>query len=112
MFLGTMQKQPGETLPVDIDYSAVIAGRVADSISLFEVRAPAGMQLASQDVSLQNKVAQLYVSGGTSGQTYLWTVIADITIGGRLTRVEDEFQVIVNEITSPADMRAVWPVMA
>lgn len=111
MFLGTMQKQPGEKLPVDIDYSAVIAGRAADSIVLFEVRVPTGMQLESQDVSVPNKAAQLYISGGSDGQTYAWTVVADITMGGRLTRVEDEFQVIVKEINSLAVVAPIWPVM-
>lgn len=100
MFLGTMQKQPGEKLPVDIDYSAVIAGRAADSIVLFEVRVPTGMQLESQDVSVPNKAAQLYIAGGSDGQVYSWTVVADITMGGRLTRVEDEFSVVVSEVSA------------
>lgn len=93
--IGTITKQPREILPVDISYADVIGSRTATSI-VQSVTVPSGMTMASEQVSGQ--VLQVYVSGGTDGVIYRWTVLTDITIGGRVTRVEDEFDVAVVEV--------------
>lgn len=93
--IGSFDKQPREQLPVDIDYSEVIAGRTVTSI-VPTVEVPAGMTKVSHQVS--GETLQIYVSGGTSGQSYRWVVLTDITISGNLTRVEDEFDVVVLEV--------------
>lgn len=99
MFLGTVTKQPNEIIPVDIDYSKVIGSRVASSITL-TVTAPSGMALESAEADSVDQFGQVFVSGGTSGTSYAWTVVADIVIAGKTTRVEDEFSVVVQEITA------------
>jgi hypothetical protein len=98
-FLGSTNKQPREKLPIDISYALVIGDRAADSIAL-TIETPTGMVLESSSTDAAGKLAQLFVSGGTSGTTYHWTVLADITIGGKVTRVEDEFSVAVSEVNS------------
>jgi hypothetical protein len=95
--IGSLDKQPREILPVDISYADVIGGRMVTSI-VPTVEVPAGMTLVSQTLDLEGSVLQLYVSGGTTGNAYRWTALADITIGGRVTRVEDEFDVVVLEV--------------
>lgn len=92
--LGTLTKQPSEELPVDISYASVIGERAVESLTI-AVTAPSGMTLVSSDST--SSACQLYVGGGTDGVTYKWTVFATITIGGKLTKVEDEFNVIVEE---------------
>ena len=88
-------KQPGETLPVDIIYDDVINGRTYTSITP-TVSTPSGITLVSQQLS--GTVLQLYVAGGTGGQSYKWTISTAIVIGGRTTVVEDEFFTIVEEV--------------
>ena len=94
--IGSFTKQPSEKLPVDIDYSEVIAGRPVDSISAVINTTPAGMTKDSDAFS--GEMLQIYLSGGVDGNAYRWTVVTDITIGGKLTRVEDEFDVVVEEV--------------
>lgn len=93
--IGAFTKQPREILPADISYAAVIGARTATSITC-TVEVPAGMTAVSQIVS--GTTLQIYVSGGATAQTYRWVVLADIVIGGRTTRVEDEFDVVVLEV--------------
>jgi len=92
--IGTINKQPREILPVDIDYAKVIGSRTVDSITP-TIETPTGMTLASSSVT--GSVVQLYISGGTTGNTYKWTLLTDIVIGGKTSRLEDEFTVIVEE---------------
>lgn len=100
MYLGSMPKQPGEKLPVDIDYSRVIGCEVTASSIALTVTAPSGMALDATTTSAADKRGQLWISGGTDGNSYSWTVVADIVIGGRTVRVEDEFLVEVAEVTA------------
>lgn len=93
--IGSFDKQPREILPLDISYADVLGGRTASSI-VATVEVPAGMTLVSQQVA--GSTLQLYVSGGTTANSYRWTVLTDITIVGRVTRVEDEFDVVVLEV--------------
>lgn len=96
--IGSFSKQPRETIPVDVDYSDVIgSGRTASLIAP-TIEAPAGMTLVSSIVS--GTTAQLYITGGTAGASYCWTLLTDLTIGGKVTRVEDEFHVTVQDVTS------------
>lgn len=93
--IGSMVKQPGEKLPVDISYADVIGDRTATSITP-TITVPVGMVKDSEEVS--GHTLQIYLSGGTDGNAYRWTVVTDIVIGGKTTRVEDEFDVVVEEI--------------
>lgn len=94
-YLGSFTKQPGEILPLDISFSTVIGGRTTTSITP-TCTAPVGMTKVSQ--TLAGEVMQIYISGGTTATTYRWTVVTDIMIGGSTTRIEDEFDVIVEEV--------------
>lgn len=93
--IGSFDKQPREVLPVDISYAEVIGERTATAI-VATVEVPVGMTLVSQE--MVGSTLQVYVSGGTTGTSYRWTLLTDITIGGRVTRVEDEFDVVVLEV--------------
>lgn len=93
--LGSLTKQPVEELPVDISYSAVIGGRAVDTLTI-AITTPSGMTLVSSTSTLS--ACQLYVGGGTTGTSYKWTVLASIVIGGKTTKVEDEFNVVVEEV--------------
>lgn len=93
--LGSITKQPREILPVDLSYAAVIGARTVETITP-TIEVPTGMTATVQQIT--GSVLQIYISGGTDGQTYKWTVLTDIVIGGRTTRVEDEFTVNVVEV--------------
>ena len=95
--IGSFPKQPGETLPFDISYAAVIGNRVASSITAV-ITVPAGMTKVSEEVS--GDALQVYVAGGTDGQVYRWRIVATITISGRQTIVEDEVDVLVEEVAN------------
>ena len=93
--LGSFTKQPAEQLPVDISYADVIGARTASSI-VPTVTVPSGMTSISSVVT--GSVLQIYLGTGTTGQTYRWVVRTSITIGGLVTIVEDEFDVVVLEV--------------
>lgn len=93
--LGSMTKQPREVYPVDISYTDVLAGRTPSSITP-TVEVPVGMTLVSQE--LAGDQLQLYVSGGTDQNSYRWTILTSITIGGKVTTLEDEFDVVVEAV--------------
>ena len=97
--VGALTKQPREIVAVDLDYTQAIDGRTVSLITP-SIEAPSGMALESAQVD--GSVLQVYMSGGTAGQVYRWTVLTDIVIGGRTTRLEDEWHVLVEEVT--ADM--------
>lgn len=94
--IGTLIKQPREILPVDISYAATIGARAPSSITP-TVETPPGMTTISIATDLPSKTVQLYIGGGTAGQTFKYTVLTDIVIGGSTSRVEDEFLVVVEE---------------
>lgn len=93
--LGSFTKQPAEQLPVDISYADVIGSRTASAI-VPTVTIPSGMTSISSVVT--GNVLQIYVATGVTGQTYRWVVRTSITIGGLVTIVEDEFDVVVLEV--------------
>jgi hypothetical protein len=83
--IGSMTKQPSEILPVDIVFSTFIAGRTTTLISPV-VTVPTGMTKVSEQLS--GETLQLYVGGGTT----------EVTIGGKISKIEDEFDVVILEI--------------
>jgi hypothetical protein len=93
--LGTLIKQPREIIDVDISYAKVLGSRVTDEITT-SIEVPAGMTLGAQTIGSDS--VKLFVSGGASGQTYRWTVLTDLIVGGMTIRVEDEFLVSVEEV--------------
>lgn len=93
--IGSFVMQSREILPVDVSYDTVIGGRTVDSITVTP-EVPVGMILVSQTITAN--VLQLYVRGGTTGTSYRWTLLCDIVIGGKTTRVEDEFDIVVTDI--------------
>lgn len=95
MFLGSYVKQDVEDLPVDIGFADVIAGRSYTSITVTPV-VPTGMSNLS---TLQSGTDyQLMPSGGTHLTTYRWVVNTAIVIGGLTVKLQDEFDVIINNI--------------
>jgi hypothetical protein len=93
--MASMTKQPSEILPVDIVFSTFIAGRTTTLISPV-VTVPTGMTKVSEQLS--GETLQLYVGGGTTGTTYRWVVTTEVTIGGKISKIEDEFDVVILEI--------------
>ena len=93
--LGSFTKQPSEQLPVDISYATVIGSRTATSI-VPVVTVPAGMTSISSIVT--GTTLQIYVATGITANTYRWAVQTSITIGGLVTIVEDEFDVVVLKV--------------
>ena len=94
--IGSAPKQPIEILPFDISYAAVIGSRTASSITP-TITVPAGMTQTSAIVSGTN--LQIYVSGGTHLTGYRWVITTAIVIGGITTRVQDEYDWVINEIS-------------
>ncbi len=92
--LGICDKQPREIIDIVVSYADALAGREATSI-VPNIETPAGMTLAGTDIGPDS--VRLYVAGGTSGQTYQWTVLTDIVVGGKTLRLEDEFIAAVQE---------------
>lgn len=90
--LGNFSKQSREVIPVDINFNDTVGQRLITAITT-TVEAPVGMTLVSQQFF--GTTLQLYVSGGTSLVSYKWTLLTEITIGGRVIVVEDEFFVDV-----------------
>lgn len=93
--LGSFTKQPSEQLPVDISYANVIGGRTVSSITPV-VTVPSGMTSVSSVVA--GETLQIYLAGGSTGTTYRWVITTSITIGGLITIVQDEFDVVVLEV--------------
>lgn len=94
--IGTLRKQPSEIVPLSISYAPVLAGQASGGISASISAAPAGLELTQQAVL--GPVFQVLVGGGTSGQDYLVTVLAEIVVGGTTVRVEDEVRVKVQAV--------------
>ena len=102
-YLGVMTKQPAEGLPVDIDYSTVLAGRVGAVAGLPSVTAPAGIVVDEMDLS--GNVFRFYVRGGTDKSAYTLEITASLSVGGTTEPVQDELVVLVRE-AQPSDRLA------
>lgn len=97
--IGTLTKQPREARTQDISYTQFLDGRTATAISA-TVETPAGMTLAFTDTDLDTSRVKIGVAGGAAGQVYKWTVLTTLTIGGRQELLEDEFYVVVEEVSA------------
>lgn len=89
--LETFTKQPGETLDYDISFAEFLAGYADTGLSA-TVTAAAGITL--DFFSLTQGVVKVWLSGGTTGQSYKVTVRLTTT-GGRIK--EDEIVIKIKE---------------
>lgn len=87
MALTKFTKQPGDTQDYDIDYTKYLAGLsdTAPGPTGVAVTVDSGITLVSQ--SLVNGIVKVWLSGGTSGQTYKVTSTLT-TVGGRVKEYE------------------------
>lgn len=93
MMLGLFQKQSGDTLDYDIDYSQwLYAGDYLVSVAVTVGPLPTDLADISQNVT--QSIAKVWVGGGTSGNTYLITVTVT-TSAGRVK--QDEFKIKVKD---------------
>ncbi len=91
--LGTFTKQPREVLDVDIDYTAVLEGRVDTITSQTSEVSPAGLTLIS--TTREGNKIKVVVGSGTVDTVYKVTVLATTTAG---LVYEDEVTVLVEEV--------------
>jgi hypothetical protein len=88
-FPGVLQdwtKQPGETLDYDVSFVKWLERRaVPDSATMAVVTAPDGITLHA--FTLNNGVVKLWISGGTDGESYKFTILLT-TAAGRVKEVE------------------------
>lgn len=98
MILGTFDKQPGEKLDYDIDFSDWIpsSDQIVSAIVAVEI-APDAALLVDSPATIQpgGKAVKVWVEAGTHGKTYQVNVVAT-TSGGRIKEVE--FRLRVKEI--------------
>lgn len=94
--IGTLNKQPSEVLRADFDYASEFLGTGEQLLSATVTSSPAGLS-ASQTNDLPGSVVNLLVSGGTDGEIYTVTVVAEISDG---QVIESELIVSVEEISA------------
>jgi hypothetical protein len=98
MILGTYDKQPGEKLDYDIDFSDWIPSgdTIVSAIVSVEIQ-PDALLVADTPATIQpgGKAVKVWIQAGTSGKTYQVNVVAT-TAGGRIKEVE--FRVRVKEV--------------
>lgn len=98
MILETYDKQPGERLDYDIDFSDWIpsSDTIISAVVSVEL-APDLLLVADTPALIQpgGKSVKVWVEAGTSGKTYQVNVVAT-TAGGRIKEVE--FRIHVKEI--------------
>lgn len=70
--LGRFEKQPGETLDYDVDFSDWFVGRSSAPVSFTVTVDDPGITVAGQ--SLSGFVVKVVLSGGVDGKTYKVTV--------------------------------------
>ena len=92
--LGTINKQPGETLDADISYATVLQGRADTIVNVTSAVAPAGLVLESTTFTPNS--AKVVFSGGTDAILYKITVTATSSAVPALV-YEDEINVLVGE---------------
>lgn len=82
---------------MDLSLAAYIAARggTATLISC-TVIVPAGMTKA--DELLSGQVFQFWPTGGTDMTSYRWQITTSITIGGKIHKIQDEYDIVVTEI--------------
>jgi hypothetical protein len=87
----TFDKQPSERLDYDFDFTDFLAQRGGDTISQASIVSAPGINV---DTSLivEGRYVKMFVSGGTAGQTYKATCLAE-TVGGRIAELEMQIRV-------------------
>lgn len=89
--IGRRKKQPNETLDYDVSYVKFFSKRT-DDIATVTATADTGLTVGVNIVL--GKIYKIFLSGGTSGQTYKVTVVMTSTTG---VIKEDEFYVTIKE---------------
>jgi hypothetical protein len=92
MILGTFNKQPAEVMDYDIDFTKWMVEGDSIVAALATVDNPG---LTITQTLITTPVVKVWVSGGTTSNTYKITVIATST-GGRVKEVE--FKLKVKEV--------------
>lgn len=86
MLLGTVTKQPGDRLDIDVDFSEWLAERGGDALNLVTSSvAPAGLELLN--LSHDSGRVKQWIGGGLDSTMYQLTLTASTT-GGRVKEVE------------------------
>lgn len=93
--IGTLNKQPAETLLIEADFSAHVGTRTLTSMTVTPT-VPVG--LTQTDTAQAGPVYQLWVAGGSHLTTYKITLTASFLIGGHTEVVQDEIMVLVEEV--------------
>lgn len=93
--IGTVKKQPNETIPFSVDYTDVIGSDTESAVSHVVSSTPVGLTLSSPTYAAK-KVTML-VSAGTANVDYLITVRTTMTLSVGVVVVEDEVRVKVRE---------------
>ena len=75
--LGLAKKQPGERLDYDVDFERWLA----DGDTMLSASAVADEGVIVEDVEVIHPLVKVWLSGGTSGQTYKVTVTLQTTEG-------------------------------
>ena len=93
--LGILNKQPREIIDFDIDYSAMVADRPGDTLTLVTTEiAPAGVTVTSTTIDTVNSKVKVIIANGSHGITYKVTVMTSTSIG---LLYEDEVTVVVSD---------------
>ena len=84
--LKTFNKQTGDRLDFDFDYTKFLAARGDDTIESATIVAESGLTIDSSLI-VDNRLVKFFCSGGTDQQKYKVTCIAQ-TVGGRVIEAE------------------------
>jgi hypothetical protein len=94
MILGTLTKQPGDSLDYDIDYSDWLTSDDNVSSATTAVSPDVVGGVTVDLININDPRVKLWISGGVSGVTYKITITME-TSDGRIK--EDEFRLRVKE---------------
>ena len=93
--IGTMNKQPAETLLIECDFSAHVGTRTLTSMTVTPT-IPTGITLA--DSAQSGAIYQMWIGGGTDLTTYKITTTVSFVIAGHTEIIQDEVMVLVEEV--------------
>lgn len=93
--IGTMHKQPIETLLIECDFSAHVGTRSLTSMTVVPT-IPAGLTLA--DSAQSGAIYQMWVGGGSDMVTYKISLTVTFVIAGHTEITQDEVMILVEEV--------------
>lgn len=93
--VGTLTKQPAETLLVEYDFSAQVGTRTLTSATVVPT-VPTGVTIS--DSAQAGTVFQMWVAGGTHLQTYKISLTVTLVIAGHTEVIQDEVMILVEEV--------------